>query len=107
MQINITNIVESDIYIEIQIVERSRLLNYELIGIRKGEKDDLEPKIGLYKDRVLTENMKLSAVEAFWIVAASGVSPSSNTPSLRRADVIIWSREIVNEELDIIILKYV
>ncbi len=64
VQINITNIVENDIYVEIQIKERARLLNYDLVGIRKGEKDDLEQKIGLFKDRVLTENMKLSAVEA-------------------------------------------
>ena len=33
-------------------------------GSRKGEKDDLVGKVGLARDRVLTENMKLSAVEA-------------------------------------------
>ena len=39
-------------------------MDYTFVGIKKGEKDDLETKIGLAKDRVLTENMKLSAVEA-------------------------------------------
>jgi outer membrane protein insertion porin family len=34
------------------------------VGIKKGEKDDLATKTGLSKDRVLTENMKMSALEA-------------------------------------------
>jgi outer membrane protein insertion porin family len=62
--ITITNLVGSDIYIQIDIEERPRLINFSLEGIKKGERDDLEPKLGLAKDRVLTENMKLSAIEA-------------------------------------------
>jgi outer membrane protein insertion porin family len=64
VQISINRLEENNIYIEIGVTERSRLIDFTFTGIRKGEKDDLEPKIGISKDRVVTENMKLSAVEA-------------------------------------------
>jgi len=64
VDISITKLEENNIYILIDISERARLIDFKLEGIRKGEKDDLEPKLGLLKDRVLTENMQLSAVEA-------------------------------------------
>ncbi|RZJ80318.1 MAG: outer membrane protein assembly factor, partial [Chryseobacterium sp.] len=63
VQINLLKLEGTDLYIELELTERPRLLDYKLLGIKKGEKDDLEPKMGLAKDRVLTENMKLSAVE--------------------------------------------
>ena len=59
-----SKIVGDSIYIDINLTERPRLIEYNFIGIKKGEKDDLSGKVGLAKDRVLTENMKLSAVEA-------------------------------------------
>lgn len=61
--INLTRLEGSNLYLEIELTERPRLLQINLIGIKKGERDDLEPKLGLAKDRVLTENMKLSALE--------------------------------------------
>ncbi len=64
VQVNITKVEDLNIYLELVITERPRLLDYTFIGVKKGEKDDLETKVGLAKDRVLTENMKLSAVEA-------------------------------------------
>ena len=64
VQINFTKLVGNDLSVEIEVVERPRLLQVNFIGIKKGEKDDLNGKIGLVKDRVLTENMKLSAMEA-------------------------------------------
>ncbi len=64
VEIYITRLDGSNIYLEFVITERPRLSSYKFIGIKKGEKDDLEPKVALTKDRVVTENMKLSAVEA-------------------------------------------
>ena len=64
VDISITRLEDQNIYIDINILERPRLIDFKFIGIKKGEKDDLEPKLGLAKDRVLTENMRLSAVEA-------------------------------------------
>ncbi len=62
-EINITKLDNSKIFIEIVVQERPRLINFTFEGIKKGEKDDLTPKSGLAKERVLTEDMKLSAVE--------------------------------------------
>ena len=64
VDISITRLEDQNIYIDINISERPRLIDFKFIGIKKGEKDDLEPKLGLAKDRVLTENMRLTAVEA-------------------------------------------
>jgi outer membrane protein insertion porin family len=64
VDIFLTKLEGSNLFIELNITERPRLLSYKFVGIKKGEKDDLETKVGLAKDRVLSENMKLSAVEA-------------------------------------------
>ena len=45
------------------ITERPRLSDFKFLGIKKSEKDDLETKVGLSKDRVVTDNMKLSAID--------------------------------------------
>ena len=64
VQLNLTRLQGSDLYVEIEIKERPRLIDFKITGVKKGQRDDLEGKSGLVKDRVLTENMKLSAVEA-------------------------------------------
>jgi len=65
VQIYITKLTEDDhISIEISITERPRLLDFSFVGIKKGEREDIEAKTGLLKDRVLSENMKLNALEA-------------------------------------------
>ncbi len=65
VEIYITQLTnDNHINLEIAITERPRLLDFKFVGIRKGEKEDLEGKVGLLKDRVLSENMKLNAIEA-------------------------------------------
>lgn len=64
VQIFLTGLKGTDLTVEIALVERARLLNFTFEGIKKGERDDLGPKTGLAKDRVVTEDMRLSAVEA-------------------------------------------
>ena len=63
VEIYFTKLEGSNLSIEIAIKERPRLIDFKFIGIKKSEKEDLSTKIGLTKDRVLTENMKLSAIE--------------------------------------------
>ncbi len=63
VEVYITKIVGKDITVELAITERPRLEDFKFVGIKKGEQDDLETKIGLSKGRVVTENMKLSAIE--------------------------------------------
>jgi outer membrane protein insertion porin family len=56
-----TKLSGSDIYLEINVTERPRLLNFYFKGATKSEADDLKPKTGLVKGRVVTENMKQTA----------------------------------------------
>jgi outer membrane protein insertion porin family len=64
VEISLTKLEGSNLYIELEITERPRLIDFKFIGIKKGERDEVSGKTGLTKDRVLTENMKMSALEA-------------------------------------------
>lgn len=63
VQIYFTNLVGSNLYIEIQVQERPRLSKAVYRGVKKSETDDLAKKAGLVTGRVITENMKRLAVE--------------------------------------------
>ncbi|HVZ24704.1 MAG TPA: POTRA domain-containing protein [Sediminibacterium sp.] len=64
VEIFVTKLEGKNIDIEIAVTERSRLSKFYFRGVRKGESDDLAGKTGLVPNRVVTENMKISAVEA-------------------------------------------
>ena len=49
--------------VEIDVVERPRLSRFNLIGVKKTERDELSGKTGLTPNRVITENMKITAIE--------------------------------------------
>ncbi|MDB5203210.1 MAG: surface antigen [Ferruginibacter sp.] len=64
VEVFLTRLEGNKLFVELAITERPRLLDFRFVGVKKGEREDLATKSGLSKDRVLTENMKLSAVEA-------------------------------------------
>ncbi len=65
VEIFITNLTKkNEIDVEIVVTERPRLSNFYFKGIKKGEIEDLTGKIGLVRSRVITENMRRSAIEA-------------------------------------------
>ncbi len=64
VEIYLTKLTGRDIDVEISVTERPRLSRFFFKGIRKGESEDLAGKTGLVPNRVITENMKISAVEA-------------------------------------------
>lgn len=94
VQILLTELEEKKLDVEIVIKERPRLANFSFKGIKKTEQDDLVEKMGLNKDRVLTENMRLSAQEAIYkyykkkgyrnvnIVVSESQNSLSNTVSI-------------------------
>jgi len=59
----VTDLKDKEIDIEINVVERPRLSRFNLIGVKKSEKDELSGKTGLTPNRVITENMKITAIE--------------------------------------------
>jgi outer membrane protein insertion porin family len=65
VEISFTKLEGTNLYVQFEITERPRLAGFKFQGVKKkSERDDLEAKVALVKDRVVTENMKLSAVEA-------------------------------------------
>jgi outer membrane protein insertion porin family len=57
--------VEGDrIWIEIAVTERPALSNFYFKGVRKSEQDELKTKTGLVRMRVVTDNTRISAVDA-------------------------------------------
>lgn len=59
----ITKVEDRNISIEIEAVERPMLSDFKFLGVRKTEADELKDKVGLFKTRVVTDNMRLSAKE--------------------------------------------
>lgn len=64
VEVFFTRLEGRDLYVELVITERPRLADFKFEGVRKGEKDDLEGKVQLSKEKVVTDNMKMSAVDA-------------------------------------------
>jgi len=62
--IYITKLQGTNIYIEINVTEHPRLSKYFFKGIRKGQADDIKEKTSLVVNRVITENMKRTAIDA-------------------------------------------
>ncbi len=63
VEIYITRVAGKEIDVEIAVTERPRLSNFFFKGIPKGQQDDLRGKTGLVPNRVITENMKITATE--------------------------------------------
>lgn len=64
VEIYLSNLEGKNISVEIQVTERPRLSKFYFRDIRKSESEDLSGKTGLVPNRVVTENMKITAVEA-------------------------------------------
>ncbi len=58
VEIYITNLTKNnEISIEIDVAERPRLGSFVIKGVGKGDQEDLIPKLGLIKNRVITGNL--------------------------------------------------
>lgn len=64
VQIFFTNVTNGVVDLEINVTERPRLSKFSFKGVRKSDIEELTKKSGLVKGRVVTENTKISAVQA-------------------------------------------
>ena len=55
--ISVDSLVNDSVYLHIQLAQRPRISQINYNGVRKGERDDLQEKLGLIKDNQLTPNM--------------------------------------------------
>jgi outer membrane protein insertion porin family len=98
IEINYTKISGTNIYIEISVTERPRLSNFYFkgTGVKKGDGDDLTTKTGLVKGRVVTENMKRSAIQVIRkFYAEKGYQDAQVTVTETR-DPTVANSEILN-----------
>ena len=63
VQIYITKIEDDRVSVEINVVERPRLGNFKFIGIKKADQEELQGKIGLTKQTIITENTRRKITE--------------------------------------------
>jgi outer membrane protein insertion porin family len=63
VQIYITAVQGTEIDVEIQVTERPKLGNFKFIGIKKSEAEELQGKIGLVKQTIITENTRRNATQ--------------------------------------------
>lgn len=100
VRIYITRVVGSNIYIEINVMERPRLSNFTFKGVKKSEAEELTGKAGLVKGRVITENVKRNAVEAiekFYVEkgfkGVSVVITEQFDPALANSQMLVFTIE--------------
>lgn len=63
VQIFITKIVDDKVSIEISVQERPKLGNFKFVGIKKSDQEELQGKMGLAKQTIITENMRRNIIE--------------------------------------------
>ncbi len=95
-----TRLVGNSIYVEITVTERPRLGNFYFKGVRKGDGDDLTAKTGLVKGRVVTEDMKRSAVQAIRRYYADKGYQNSQIVVAENRDPAVQNSEILTFTID-------
>jgi len=63
VSIYLTDLVGKEIDVEINVTERPRLSKFNFLGVKKSDIDELSGKTGLTPNRVVTDNMKITAIE--------------------------------------------
>jgi outer membrane protein insertion porin family len=63
INVYITKLEGRNIWVEIVAQERPMLSDFKFKGVKKNEADELRDKVGVYQNRVVTDNMRLNAIE--------------------------------------------
>ena len=99
-QISITKLVDKNINILIEVTERPVLSDYRFEGVKKSQKEDLEPKLGLIRKRVITENMRRNAVEVISKYYYEKGYPKVTVKVLQTKDPLLTNSDIVTFVVD-------
>jgi outer membrane protein insertion porin family len=97
-----TRLVGNSVYIEINVTERPRLANFYFKGpgVKKGDGEDLTTKTGLIKGRVVTENMKRSAIQAIRKFYAEKGYQDAHVRTTEARDPAVQNSEILTFYID-------
>ncbi|HEY4062468.1 MAG TPA: POTRA domain-containing protein [Puia sp.] len=95
-----TRLIGNSIYVEINVTERPRLSNFYFKGVKKGDGDDLATKTGLIKGRVVTENMKRSAIQVIKRYYADKGYQDAKITTAESRDPAVANSEILTFTID-------
>ncbi len=63
VQVYVTRVDDDKVWIEVSVQERPRLGNFKFVGIKKTEEEDIQGKINLAKQTIITENTRREIIE--------------------------------------------
>ncbi|MEO6612480.1 MAG: POTRA domain-containing protein [Chitinophagaceae bacterium] len=63
VQVYITQVQDDKVWVEIYALERPRLGNFKFVGIKKSEEEDIQAKVNLAKQTIVTENTRRDIAE--------------------------------------------
>ncbi len=63
VQVFVTRVDDDKVWVEISVLERPRLGNFKFVGIKKSEEEDIQGKINLAKQTIITENTRREIIE--------------------------------------------
>lgn len=102
ISIYFTRLVGNSVYVEIDVTERPRLGNFYFKGpgVKKGDADDLTTKTGLIKGRVVTEDMKRSAIQYIKKFYADKGFENAEVKTTEARDPVVQNSEILTFYID-------
>ena len=63
IQIFITKVEDDKVWLEIALTERPRLGNFKFVGIKKSDEEDIQAKVNLAKQTIITDNTRRELTE--------------------------------------------
>jgi outer membrane protein insertion porin family len=63
VQVYVTRVDDDKVWLEVSVQERPRLGNFKFVGIKKSEEEDIQSKINLAKQTIITENTRREIIE--------------------------------------------
>ncbi len=63
VRIYVTKIDDNKVWLEVNLQERPRLGNFKFVGIKKTQQDEIQEKVNLAKQTIITENTRKDIVE--------------------------------------------
>jgi len=63
VQVYVTRVEDNKVWVEVNLTERPRLGNFKFVGIKKTEVEDLQAKLNLVKQTIITENTRREIIE--------------------------------------------
>jgi len=99
VRIDIDRTIGDAIFLKIIVVEKPRLSRYAFEGVRKGESEDLKEKLSLIKGRVITDDIKMDAVNKIKDIFVQKGYPRATIKVTEKPDTIMNNSSLLIFEI--------